>query len=164
MGKDISVLTDDNIDHGHAQLEDCLEANICRFKDGFVENAHIVCRKLVGITVRTAVTRLRKQESRIMTNKEAYTWILDHFAPCDDGTKQDEALGVALKALEKQTPKKPKHVITNMGINGNFRRECPSCGWLMFERVTTKDASEPVVCRIFNFCQLCGQAIDWGES
>lgn len=30
------VETDDNIDHGHARLEDCLEANILRFKDGFV--------------------------------------------------------------------------------------------------------------------------------
>ena len=30
------VETDDNIDHGTAQLEDCLEANILRFKDGFV--------------------------------------------------------------------------------------------------------------------------------
>jgi len=99
-----------------------------------------------------------------MTNKEAYTWILDHFAPCDDGTKQDEALGVALKALEKQMPKKPKHVITNMEINGNFRKVCPSCGWLMFERVTTENASQPIVYRIFKFCQSCGQRIDWGES
>ena len=74
-----------------------------------------------------------------------------------------ESCDMAIEALEKQTPKKPKHVITNMGINGNFRRECPSCGWLMFERVTTKDASEPVVCRIFNFCQSCGQRIDWSE-
>lgn len=76
----------------------------------------------------------------------------------------EEMFDMAISALEKQIPKKPKHVITNMGINGNFRRECPSCGWLMFERVTTKDASEPVVCRIFNFCQSCGQRIDWGES
>ena len=30
------VQTDDNIDHGSAELEDCLEANILRFKDGFV--------------------------------------------------------------------------------------------------------------------------------
>ena len=75
-----------------------------------------------------------------------------------------EALAMAIEALEKQTPKKPKHVITNMWINGNFQKECPSCGWLMFERVTTKDASEPVVCRICKFCQSCGQAIDWSES
>ena len=32
----MTVLTDDNIDHGHAQLEDCLEANILRFSDGYV--------------------------------------------------------------------------------------------------------------------------------
>lgn len=30
------IETDDNIDHGHARLEDCLCANILRFTDGFV--------------------------------------------------------------------------------------------------------------------------------
>ena len=99
-----------------------------------------------------------------MTNKEAYTWILDHFAPCDDGTKQDEALGVALKALEKQMPKKPKRIVTCKEIDGNFQEVCPSCGWVMFERVTTENASQPIVYRILKFCQSCGQRIDWGES
>ena len=113
-----------------------------------------------------------EKEGKIMTTQEAIKQLqtehdliageheLDgsQFAPA-----LLEALAMAIEALEKQTPKKPKHVITNMGINGNFRRECPSCGWLMFERVTTKDASEPVVCRILNFCQSCGQRIDWGE-
>lgn len=30
------IETADHIDHGQAQLEDCLEANILRFSDGFV--------------------------------------------------------------------------------------------------------------------------------
>lgn len=104
-----------------------------------------------------------------MINKEAIM-ILESIQPsCGEKysfseSEGYEAIDMAISAIEKQIPKKPKHVITNMGINGNFRRECPSCGWLMFERVTTKDASEPVVCRIFNFCQSCGQAIDWSES
>ena len=32
----MAVLTDDGIDHGDAHLEDCIEANILRFEDGFV--------------------------------------------------------------------------------------------------------------------------------
>ena len=112
-----------------------------------------------------------------MTREEASDWLKClkeiHEADISDvlGTwykdiKNDhnEVIDMAIEALEKQTPKKPKHVITNMWINGNFQKECPSCGWLMFERVTTKDASEPVVCRICKFCQSCGQAIDWSES
>lgn len=35
-GWNMKVATDDNIDHGTAQLEDCLCANILRFEDGFV--------------------------------------------------------------------------------------------------------------------------------
>ena len=77
-----------------------------------------------------------------MTNKEAYIWILDHFAPCDDGTKQDEALGVALKALEKQTPMKPILLDDEDLI-------CPVC-----------DADVEWK----RYCENCGQKIDWGES
>lgn len=32
----MTVRTDDGIDHGEARYEDCLEANILRFKDGFI--------------------------------------------------------------------------------------------------------------------------------
>ena len=37
-----------------------------------------------------------------MTNIEAYKWLYTHFAPCGDETKQDEAVNVALKALQTQ--------------------------------------------------------------
>ena len=76
----------------------------------------------------------------------------------------EEAKKMAIEALEKQTSKKAKRIITNKEVAGNFRCVCPSCGWLMFERVTTKDKSVPVVYRICDFCQSCGQRIDWGES
>ena len=77
--------------------------------------------------------------------------------------RMKESCDMAIKALEKQTLKKPKRIITCKEIDGNFRCVCPSCGWIMFERVTTKDSSEPIIYRKLNFCQLCGQAIDWSE-
>ena len=99
-----------------------------------------------------------------MKNEEAITGLKALSKEFSGYKPNEEMFDMAIEALEKQIPKKTKHVITNMGIDGNFRRECPSCGWLMFERVTTKDESKPVVCRILNFCQSCGQRIDWGES
>ena len=74
-----------------------------------------------------------------MTADEAYRWLYVHFAPCGDETKQDEAVNVALKALEKQIPKKPKSVF------------CPQCG----EEFTDDD------CWSSDYCRNCGQAIDW---
>ena len=51
----------------------------------------------------------------------------------------------AIKALEKQIPKKPIAL-----QHGDYR--CPSCNCIirMFEAI--------------NFCMFCGQAIDWGEE
>lgn len=77
-----------------------------------------------------------------MTAIEAYKWLYVHFAPCGDETKQDEAVNVALKALEKQIPKKPKSVF------------CPQCG----KEFTEDD------CWSSDYCRKCGQAIDWEEE
>lgn len=76
-----------------------------------------------------------------MTAKEARNWILDNFAPCDDGTKQDEALGVALEALEKQIPKKAELDVEDL--------ICPVCG----SDVEWK-----------RYCEECGQRIDTGDE
>lgn len=35
-----------------------------------------------------------------MTNKEAATWLREHFDVTPDGTKQSEAIDMAIKALE----------------------------------------------------------------
>ena len=78
--------------------------------------------------------------------------------------QHNEAKRIGISAIEKQIPKEPKTIITNKEIKGNFRMVCPSCGWIMFERVTTKDRSEPIIYRKLNFCNTCGQRIDWGES
>ena len=37
-----------------------------------------------------------------MTNKEAATWLREHFDVTPDGTKQSEAIDMAIEALEQQ--------------------------------------------------------------
>lgn len=103
-----------------------------------------------------------------MTSEEAIKFLDVYSSTNGSGQcsqeQHNEAKKIGISAIEKQIPKKPKTIITNKEIKGNFRMVCPYCGWIMFERVTTKDRSEPIIYRKFNFCQLCGQAIDWGES
>lgn len=78
-----------------------------------------------------------------MTNEEAYKWIYAHFAPCGDEKKQDEAISVALKAIAKRIPKKPKMPLDAYWV-------CPVCA---------KKVEHP-----FEHCRGCGQAIDWTEG
>ena len=83
-----------------------------------------------------------------MTNKEAYKWLYVHFAPCGDETKQDEAINIALEALAKQIPKKVR-ITTSTKRCATCGRQLSGIGNIHPER---------------NYCQRCGQAIDWTED
>ena len=60
--------------------------------------------------------------------------------------QQKEAFNVAIKALEKQIPKK------YMRKNGNYN--CPICDYPVMSVCTRKK----------KYCDNCGQAIDWSEK
>lgn len=84
------------------------------------------------------------------------------------------AFGVAIKALEKQMPKKPimyyqfpeklRKVIerTNMELAKSKTECCPVCGRPLgisqfVKKQTGQKFGDP-------HCKRCGQAIDWGDS
>jgi len=75
----------------------------------------------------------------------------------------DGAVALAISALEKQIPKKPRHIDKNATFDGNWKRVCPACGRVLMERITTPEESYP---RIYNHTPhcICGQAIDWEEE
>jgi DNA-directed RNA polymerase subunit RPC12/RpoP len=86
-----------------------------------------------------------------MTTEEAYRWLYVHFAPCGDETKQDEAVNVALKALEKQIPRK--------AIGEHYAHmRCPSCN----HRIPSGLGSSSR--RRDNWCNYCGQRIEWEDE
>lgn len=62
-----------------------------------------------------------------------------------------QCMSVALNSMEKQMPKKPK------GSHTNYR--CPVCG----RRVRSGKGSSSYGKRD-NFCQRCGQKLDWNEG
>ena len=75
-----------------------------------------------------------------MTEQVAIKRLVDHFEVHDDGRPHpflDEAVSMAINALEKQIAKKP------VGLQKNV---CPSCSWI----VTYKCDS---------YCPICGQRI-----
>ena len=62
-----------------------------------------------------------------------------------------KAVEEAIKALEKQVPKKP-HKIHDMNVNGHpyYESVCHDCEYVL-------DACKD------DFCPNCGQAIDWSD-
>lgn len=73
------------------------------------------------------------------------------------------AMELAVNALEKQIPMKPKRVNKNDIFDGNWRKICPTCGRMLMERITTNVESYPRHYNMSGFC-WCGQAIDWGTE
>lgn len=69
--------------------------------------------------------------------------------------KQDEAVRVAIKSMEKQIPKKPIYEGDGYAPDGTFVYDtwvCPCC-----------EARYELDCDDYDFCQNCGQKIDWSE-
>ena len=83
-----------------------------------------------------------------MTNEEACNELTRFFWEKD--RPSDIAILTALDALEKQVAKKPKHIETD-GFG-----YCPNCGECA--ETIGYDAIQ------FNFCDKCGQRIDWGDN
>lgn len=85
-----------------------------------------------------------------MTEIEAINRLRDHFRIHNDGRPTphlNEAVSMAIEALEKQIPKNPIKV--DSGVNDyDFDYKCPNC--------------EDYVDEGEHHCE-CGQAIDWGD-
>ena len=90
--------------------------------------------------------------------------------------KDIEALNMAISALEKQIPKKPilksgeSLIHINRGDKPHEWRNvqwqdwtCPECGWFVGQRYNATQC-KPHGQRKCNYCNKCGQAIDWGDK
>lgn len=91
-----------------------------------------------------------------MTNKQAIAILkedLHEVLPnaCVTARKHNEATDMAIKALEKQVPKKPKY-IDDTGINIVAQCVCGS-----YSIVDFYSCRNP-------FCSKCGQRIDWSKE
>ena len=76
-----------------------------------------------------------------MTEKEAIEILQEEHDYAQLKSYVNAAIDIAISAIEKQVPKKPKKIKNEI--------VCPTCGTLI--------GSNP-------YCKYCGQAIDWGDS
>lgn len=63
--------------------------------------------------------------------------------------RKEEALTIAIDMLEKQIEKKPKNKLY-LESDNMYVGQCPNCGFGMNSEM--------------NYCDLCGQKLDWSEE
>lgn len=94
------------------------------------------------------------------------------------GEEYKQAIDKAVESFEKQIPKKPiykeKKSVVHCSYSdgsGGFEEHyytdyfCPCCDWVVGERYNHPHFKTGYhVQRKSNFCNQCGQAIDWSES
>ncbi len=87
---------------------------------------------------------------RILDKKTCFDEMLKTETTADKlKTRADEALKMAIEALEKQIPKKPSGTLTISGIS-RYKSGVCKCG--------------TAIAMVYKYCPNCGQAIDWSEG
>ena len=90
-----------------------------------------------------------------MTYKEAINTI-EHGCIYRD-KQSGEALEIAVIAIEKQIPKKPKKKEENQ--YSTFY-DCPCCGGYLMSKID----GELCCGQEYEYCYRCGQALDWSDT
>ncbi len=73
--------------------------------------------------------------------------------------KHNSAIDVAIKALEKQMPKKPVLIFGEKVV----AKHCPTCGAWINRTIRIKNDYK-IICPQMQHCYNCGQAIDWKDE
>lgn len=105
------------------------------------------------------IEEIKNQLEELIKDRESFM-VGDYDKDIYDRDK--EALEFAVKAVEKQVPKKVKHKTTRFVIQG-FELDddcvyCPLCNKFMGNL-----SAEPDFNRISDYCPDCGQALDWSS-
>lgn len=80
--------------------------------------------------------------------------------PIWDTSTIEQTLDMAIDALGRQIPMKPKRIDKNAEFDGNWKKVCPTCGRVLVERITTPEMSYPRHYNMTGYC-CCGQKILW---
>ena len=94
---------------------------------------------------------VRNQLEELIRDRESFM-VGDYDKDIYDRDK--EALELAIKAVEKQIPKKVKIQFCGMGFKTDV---CPTCG----DDFYIDDLGQTMY---YSFCPDCGQALDWSSE
>lgn len=104
-----------------------------------------------------------KPEEAIKIVEGEYVTMSKWWGTAEEARRHNEAIKMAIDALKKQIPVKPKRIDKNAEFDGNWKKVCPTCGRVLLERITTPEESYPIYYNMTDHC-ICGQAIYWSEN
>lgn len=108
------------------------------------------------MTNEDAAVRLRFYETQVCVREcMAHRGYFDECDFCEDIEMMDKAI----KALEKQIPKKPNAYHTRFFGDDRMAYDCPNCKHCF---TMMKPNYNDNILRN-QYCDICGQAIDWSE-
>ena len=137
---------------------------ICSYSEKDFNNNIKDVLKIIGITRKSNTTNkiptfynqyqyMNYQEAIELLNellsKGNFT---DQYGDMDDSSPYEEAINIAVKAIEKQIPKKTK----NNGYHSEIERFIGACPLCNCYNVSSDDDN--------NYCYACGQALDWSVT
>ena len=106
------------------------------------------------MTYEEAIERLKKRICQEGVHREDKTY---HFCTDECMYAEEECeIAIAIKALEKQIPKKP--IIEHRKYYDTY--SCPECDSYFL----CKDETGFFAGKRSEFCNKCGQAIDWSDE
>ena len=116
------------------------------------------------------------ESDKLIRNETEAIECLKSNKPTSGYVMLQESIDMAIKALEKQIPKKP---ILKNGESGSFVDYedghgeykvtkwqdwvCPICGWFVGQRYN-RSQNHSHDQRKCNYCNECGQKIDWSDE
>ncbi len=93
-----------------------------------------------------------------MNDSDAYLWIRKNLINVNNGTEQDEAINIALKALASRVPLPPIQQVGKIRYGMGYAYHdwyCPTCGcFLAYEPEGYSKQGE-------SNCKKCQQRISW---
>lgn len=92
-----------------------------------------------------------EESDKLIRNEAEAIECLKSNKPTSGYVMLQESIDVAIKALEKQIPKKPTEINDECGYF-----ECPTCGDLIY--------AEGARFKEHKYCLSCGRKLDWGDE
>lgn len=103
-----------------------------------------------------------------MTQQEAISALkqinLKRVHPFYDWEEMLEVRDIAIKALEKQIPKKPDTLTYRPLLLSGWKYQCPNCGCAVGKNKNLEFAYEEYLEAYQSNCMNCGQALDWSDT
>lgn len=104
-----------------------------------------------------------KESDKLIRNEAEAIECLKSNKPTSGYVMLQESIDMAIKALEKQIPKKPNKTIdSSWGIKKEVHT-CPVCDCDLTE-VYFIAPQESKIKEKITYCEACGQAIDWSDE